>query len=45
MAGKVAKLEALLESAGGEQERRTLANLVMSGGARPPARQRPTASP
>jgi|LauGreDrversion4_1035100.scaffolds.fasta_scaffold90639_1 hypothetical protein len=35
MAGKVAKLEALLESAGGEQERRTLANLVMSGGARP----------
>jgi len=35
MAGKVAKLEALLESAGSEQERRTLANLVMSGGARP----------
>ena len=35
MAGKVAKLEALLEGAGGEQERRKLANLVMSGGARP----------
>jgi hypothetical protein len=35
MAGNVAKLEELLATAGGEQETSTLANLVMSGGARP----------
>jgi len=35
MMGRAAKLEALLESASGDEDKRKLANLVMAGGARP----------
>merc|ERR1740138_1363288 len=35
ISGRASKLEALLESAGSDDERRKLANLVMTGGARP----------
>merc|ERR1712151_524654 len=35
MTGRAAKLEELLQSAGSDEHRRQLANLVMTGGARP----------